>query len=211
MDSLEVTVARGAGRDARRASLNGLAVRLGAVALSFLLVGLLVVQSSQAAFTAATQNTGNAATTGRLVLSDDDAGNAMFNVAGLAPGAPVERCIHVTYGGNLDPGPIRLYAAAPPTGDLAPYLRLTVEIGPDNADAFGNCASFTPTATVHPGTRTLADFAANLTSYDNGLDTWNPAGAGETRTFRFRLEVEDNNAAQAKSCTFGFAWEARSS
>lgn len=195
----------------RRSSLNGLAVRLGAVALSFLLVALMVVTASHAAFTATTQNTANAAASGQLLLSDDDAGSAMFNVAGLAPGAPVDRCITVTYSGSLDPAPIRLYSAAPPTGDLAPYLSLTVDIGPASGDAFGSCAHFSSTATLHPGTRTLADFAANLTSYDNGLTAWDPAAAGEKRTFRFRLEVRDDNAAQAKSTTFGFTWEARSS
>ena len=202
---------RWAGSGGRGRSLNSLAVQLSAVALSFILIALLVVTSSRAAFVATTANTGNQVSSGVLELTDDDAAAAMFvNVTGLVPGTPVVRCIKVTYTGDMNPVPVKLYATAAPTGALAPYLNLTVDIGPDNADTFSSCTDFVSTATLFPATGTLADFAAAHTDYATGLTAWDPTVTGETRTFRFRLEVQNDPAAAGKSATFGVSWETRS-
>jgi hypothetical protein len=190
---------------ARRRSLNGLALQLSAVALSFILVSLLVVTSSHAAFVAQTVNPGNHAGAGAVHLADDDAGNAMFTVDGLTPGNRVERCITVTYTGTVDPGTVRLYVPSPPTGTLAPFLDLTVAI----ADASASCAAFGTGTTLFTGT--LGDFATARNSWATGLGTWDPAGAPETRAFRFVLEVHDDQAAQGLTSDFGFTWETRTS
>jgi hypothetical protein len=193
------------GAVARRRSLNGLAVQLSAVALSFVLIALLVVTSSRAAFVAQTDNTANQVSTAAITLTDNDSGTAMFvNVTDLAPGTPVERCIEVTYTGTADPLPVLLYAPSAPTGTLAPYLDLTVEIGPDNGAAYGSCTGFTADGTVYSGT------LANLPgSYAAGLSTWDPAAGPETKTFRFRLSVQNDPAAAGRTTTFGFSWETR--
>jgi hypothetical protein len=183
---------------------------LSALALSFILIALLVVTSSRAAFVAQNDNVTNQVTAAAVDLTDNDSGTAMFaNVTGLMPGTDVDSCIDVTYTGTVDPTAVLLYANAAPTGTLAPYLNLTIDIGTDTADPFRTCTGFAPSANVYTGT--LAGFAAANGTYATGLTTWNPVGSPETRTFRFRLSVQDAAAAEGLTSTFGFSWETRTS
>jgi hypothetical protein len=199
-----------AGRRRGGRSLNSLAIQLSAFALTFILIALLVVTSSRAAFVAQNDNSTNQVTSAAIALTDTDSGTAMFNgVTNLMPGAPVERCIDVTYTGTVDPTAVLLYASAAPTGTLTPYLNLTVQMGTDNTPVFGDCTGFSSGATVYSGT--LTNFAATHLSHATGATTWNPIGSPETRTFRFVLTVQDNTAAAAKTTTFGFSWETRTS
>ena len=140
-------------------------------------------------------------------LTDDAAGTAMYtDQDGLIPGVPEERCIHVTFTGTVDPQPVTLYAAGV-EGSLAPYLDITVEMGSADAGAFGQCLGFASTTALFTGT--LADFQAAHGGYDTGLVTWDPAGAGESRAFRFSVAVRDDPAAEGLTSTFGLSWEAR--
>ena len=194
----------------RRPSLNGLAVQLCAVALSFVLVALLVITSSRSAFVAETHDTGNRLTAAEVHLTDDDAESAMFDdVTGVVPGTPVDRCIQVTYTGSVDPTAVVLYSAGAPTGGLAQYLDLTVEVGPATSDPFGSCASFSPSSTLYSGT--LSDFGNTHAAYGSGVPTWDPAGSPETRTFRVSVTTQDVQAAQGQTASFGFSWEIRTS
>jgi len=138
-------------------------------------------------------------------LTDTAAGTALFGNETLRPGVTVERCITVTYGGNVDPGTVRLYAA-PTSGDLAPYLDLTVDIGQRGVTASASCTGFTGSSTLFAGT--LAGFAAAHSSYATGRATWDPTDGQETRSFRFGLTVRNEPAAPGKSATFGFSWRA---
>jgi hypothetical protein len=190
-------------------SRRAAALRLGAVAAALVVVAVLIFSVSRAAFTATTENAGNSVSTGTVTLTDDDADTAMFNnITNLAPSATTARCIHVDYTGSLDPTAIKLYISAAPTGTLAQYLNLTVEIGADNADAFSSCSSFTPTSTLFTGT--LASFASTHTNFANGLTTWDPSTT-DSRTFRFTLQVQDVSAAAGLTAGWGFTWETRSS
>jgi hypothetical protein len=199
-----------AGRRHGGRSLNSLAIQLSAFALTFILIALLVVTSSRAAFVAQNDNSTNQVTSAAIALTDTDAGTAMFNgVTNLMPGAPVERCIDVTYTGTVDPTAVLLYANAAPTGTLTPYLNLTVQMGTDNTPVFGDCTGFTSGATVYSGT--LSNFATTHAGHATGATTWNPIGSPETRTFRFEISVQDNTAAAGKTSTFGFSWETRTS
>jgi hypothetical protein len=194
----------------RRRSRNALAIQLAAVALSFILIALLVVTSSRAAFVAQNDNVTNQVTAAAVDLTDNDSGTAMFaNVTGLMPGTNVDRCIDVTYTGSVDPTAVLLYVNAAPTGSLAPYLNLTIDIGTDTADPFRTCTGFAASANVYTGT--LSGFASSHANYAAGLSTWDPVGSPETRTFRFRISVQDNDAAEGLTSTFGFSWETRTS
>lgn len=174
-----------------------------------LVVTFLVVGASRAAFTATTDNPSNQATAAAIDLADNDVGVAMFNsVTDLIPGSPLERCIDVTYTGSIDPTAVRLYRSAAATGSLAGYLDLSIEIGEDTADPYGDCTNFVASSTLFTGT--VASFSTTHSAYGSGISTWDPA-ASETKTFRFTIEVQDDNAAQGLSTTFGFAWETRSS
>jgi len=193
-----------------RRSLNALALQLAAVALSFIVIALLVVTSSRAAFVAQNDNVTNQVTAAAVDLTDNDSSTAMFNnVTGLMPGTTVDRCIDVTYTGSVDPTAVLLYINGAPTGTLAPYLNLTIDVGADTADAFRTCTAFASSSTLYNGT--LSDFATNYGSYAAGLSTWDPVGSPETRTFRFRISVQDNAAAEGLTSTFGFSWETRTS
>jgi hypothetical protein len=145
--------------------------------------------------------------TAAVALRDSDAGSAMFaDGTALAPGVTLDRCLEVTYEGEVDPLPVLLYAVAT-TGDLGPYLDLTIEVGQDDPGSFGTCAGFTAAETVYSGT--LADFAAAHPDYGSGLTTWDPAGTRDARSFRFSVSVRDEPAAAGRSVSFGFTWESR--
>jgi hypothetical protein len=194
----------------RGRSLNSRVVQLGALALSFIAISVLVVTSSRAAFVAQSDNVTNQVSAAAVDLADNDASSAMFNnVTGLMPGSTQERCIDVTYTGTVDPTAVLLYASGAPTGTLAPYLDLTVEVGSDPTPAFRDCTGFVSAGTVYSGT--LAAFASAHGSYATGVSTWDPGASPETRTFRFRLAVQDNAAAEGLASTFGFSWETRTS
>ena len=192
-------------------STNARLVQFGVAALSFIAVALLVTTSSRAAFVAQNDNVGNQVSSAAIDLTDNDDTNAMFSVGNLVPGVNEVRCIQVTYAGNVNPTAVRLYRAGVPTGDLAPYLNLTVEVGPAIGAGFSGCTGFSPTATEYTGT--LGGFATTRTGYADAaaLTTWDPAVTGETRTFRFTVSVQDLAAAEGKSTTFGFSWETRTS
>ncbi len=192
-------------------SVNSRLVQLGAAALSFVVVAVMVTTSSRAAFVAQNDNAGNTVSSATIDLTDNDGTAAMFNLSGLLPGVSHTRCITVAYAGNVDPTPVRLYRASVPTDDLAPYLDLTVEVGPEIATAFSGCTGFTPTATEYNGT--LDAFATTRTGYGDAAakTTWDPAANGEKRTFRFTVSVQNVAAAEGKRTTFGFSWETRTS
>jgi hypothetical protein len=140
-------------------------------------------------------------------LVDSDAGTAMFGQeVTLAPGVASDRCIEVAYDGNVDPQPVQLYAATA-TGDLSPYLDLTIEIGDAAAGAFGNCDTFVASSALYQGT--LSDFAARHDSWSTGVATWDPGPDAEARTFRFTVSVQDDPVAEGRSVVFGFSWETR--
>jgi hypothetical protein len=191
-------------------SLNSLAIQLSAFALTFILIALLVVTSSRAAFVAQNDNSTNQVSSAAIALSDNDSTTAMFdNVPNMIPGTTYERCIDVTYTGTIDPTAVMLYATGTPTGTLAPYLDLTIQVGTDLTPVFRDCAGFASAGTIYTGT--LSNFASTKTGYASGVSTWDPIGSPETRTFRFVLTVQDNTAAAAKTTTFGFSWETRTS
>jgi hypothetical protein len=204
----------------RKRSLNGLALQLSAVALSFTLVALLVVHTSKQAFTAATPNNGNNVAAPTVVLTDNgQAVGAMFNVSNATPGNNYDECIKVTYTGTYaPPTPVQLYglASQAPVGSLAPYLTLSVDMAPATIDAFRDCSSFPSTGTTNVYSGTLSSFYSTRSTYlttGSGQNTWTPASTGDARTFRFRVTVVDGQpAAQGQSATnFGFTWETRSS
>lgn len=194
-------------------SLNSRVFQLAAFALSFVLVALLVVTSSRAAFVAQNENTANTVTSAAVRLTDNDGTSAMFvGLTGMTPGAAEERCIQVTYNGNVNPTEVKLYiAGALAAGDLSDYLDLTIEVGAATNQPFRDCTGFSRTATLYSGD--LLGFATAHPDYATTplATTWNPSGSGDARTFRFTIAVQDVADAAGKSTTFGFSWETRTS
>lgn len=180
--------------------------RIAAFAASIIFVSFLVVGSSRAAFSDTTTNPGNDLSSGAVSLTDDDAGVALFSIAGLSPSTTSTRCITVTYTGDLTlSGPVRLYLANQTATGLDPYVDLTVETGVGASDAA--CTGFVAGPAIF--TNTLQTFAGS-TSYATGIDSgWTPTATGEARQFRFTVSLQDDNNAQAQSSSFDLVWEAQ--
>jgi hypothetical protein len=178
------------------------------LAVSFALVGVLVLTASRAAFTDTTENTASALASGTVALSDDDLGSALFAVSNMAPGDTATRCITVTYGGSItDTGPVRLYSGGyTDSAALGSHLNLTIEEG--SAASFGDCSGFEPDGTLFSGV--LAAFDGTHSSYATGTGSWQPASTFESKSYRITLQLDGGtpNSQQGASVTgLTFVWE----
>lgn len=181
-----------------------------AVLVGVVLAATMVLRTTDALFTATTDNPSNSWTTGTVVLSDDDGGSALFSSGtdgSLTGGQVLTRCIVVRYDGSTaTPVSVRMYGTA--TGALAPYLNLTIDQGAGGGGS-GSCTGFAvSSAGFFSGT--LDSFStATAGGYANGVGPWAPAGTGATVSYRFTITVQGSVAAQGKSASGTFTWEAR--
>lgn len=180
--------------------------RFGVPILSLALVSLVVVIGSRAAFSDTTSNATNNWAAGTVVITDDDAGAAMFNASDMTPGDSVENCIVVTYSGTLVPATVSLYGTIGGSG-LDAYLDLDLDIG--SGGVFGDCTGFTKDTGGDIFTNTLANFSTSHTNFGNGLQSWSPAANPESKTYRFILTLQDDNGAQGLDASATFTWEAQ--
>jgi hypothetical protein len=181
----------------------------GVVPVALIVSGLLVWQSSYAAFSSTTSNSTNNWTAGTVVLTDDDSNTAAFTAASLKPGQTGEKCIVVTSSGNLA-STVKLYATTySTTGALGSYIDLVIQEG--TGGSYSSCTGFSSAATHFTGT--LAGFAAANTGFGNGLSSWAPAGGTVTKTFRiaYTINASTPNSAQGGTAAAGFTWEAQNS
>jgi hypothetical protein len=176
---------------------------IGAVG-GLLLISGLVVNSSTAAFTATTDNTGNSWTAGTVTLTDNDSGTALFSETALKPGSTGSRCIVVTYNGTLAAS-VKLRGAIS-AGALGQYLDLTVRRG---SGSQVDCTDFTTTLVPPEYTGTVGDLATNHSTFLTGVGTWAPTGAAQSATYQLTWTLQDNNAAQGQSVQAAFTWEAQ--
>jgi hypothetical protein len=169
------------------------------------LVTMGVLNTSRAAFSTSTADGANNWATGTVALSDDDGGSVMFNASNLTGGASLSKCITVTYSGSVTTGVTTgLYGSA--SGALADYLDLTIEEG--TGGGFSSCTGFTASSTVYSGE--VDDFASAHTNWATRRNTgWTPAANPSTRVFRFTVAVQNDNAAQNKTATATYTWEAQ--
>jgi hypothetical protein len=188
--------------------LSARSTRLAAFAalpLAVVISGAVVGTSSYAAFSDTTQNAGNSWATGKVAISDDDEGTALFQVAGLLPGDGDEACLTVTTDTSA-PSTVQLYTADSADAEsLASSLELVVERGTSTDGCEGFVAAGAP---VVDGT--LADLF-DATSFADGVGDWTvPAGTTDS-TWRFRYQLADDatNAAQEAAATTTFVWEAQ--
>lgn len=177
------------------------------------LIGAITSLGVFAAFSASTSNAGNSIAAGTVVISDNDAGAAMYAVTNQKPGDTVQRCIKVTYTGSQD-ADVKLYT--PDTiGAIGPYVNLTIEAGSQPTSTFPNCTGFTADAGGPLFSGTLSGFAAANNSYANGI--LDHPGTSATKwvatdavVYRITATLADNDLAQGTSSgTHSFKWEAR--
>lgn len=181
-----------------------------AVALGLGITGVLVADTSGAAFTAQTANAANTFSSGTVLLSDSGSGTRMFNVSGLNGGQMVERCLNVTYTGSLV-ADIRLFSAVNNTGGLAPGLTTRIDVGTGASPTSGNsfsCAGFTPDVSGNPLFNNTLNNLASFSSYATGLAGFDGATNPSTKTYRFQVTVSNDNTYQNKSASVDLTWEA---
>lgn len=180
-----------------------------AAAASFLLVSLLVLRVSAAAFTAQTDNPNNAWQAGAVNLTDSrGTGSAMFNVSAMVPGQTESRCINVTYSGTADPGAVKLFASS--SGTLAQHLNVTVQEGSSPSGAYPSCTGFTSASTI-VNSLALNTFSTDHANYGNGAGTWDPASGTHSRGYRVdvTLSASAPNSAQGTNAAATLTWETR--
>lgn len=181
-------------------------MRVFVVIAALLIVGIVTLQGSKAAFTATTTNGVNNFTSGTVVLSDDDAGGVMFNLTNMAPGTTTTRCINVNYTGSLT-SDVRLYGVVGGSG-LATYLDTVITVGTGAAGGAGfSCTGFVSSGVLH--NNTLANFGATNTNWTNGLTGFAGATNPSTRSYQVSVTVQNNNAAQGLDASATFTWEAQ--
>jgi hypothetical protein len=165
--------------------------------------GALVWRASDAAFTGSTSNGANNWNAGKVSLSDDDSTTAMFSTAGAKPGSYGEKCIVITFTGNIASS-VKLYAANY-TGTLGPYISLLIEKG--TAGDFSSCGTGWTGTSVYSGT--LSGFATASTTFATGVGTFTPSTNGTTAVYRFTWMLTDDNAAKSLTSGCDFTWEAQ--
>jgi predicted ribosomally synthesized peptide with SipW-like signal peptide len=180
--------------------------RTGAVVAGLGAVALLVVNTTNAAFSASTDNNSNSFAAGTVTLSDDDAGSLLFNLSNMKPGDTSTKCVNVAYAGSL-PADVKLYGTVGGTG-LADYLTTTIDVG-SGADGGSSlsCTGFTSSSTLHNDT--LAAFGAANTNYSTGLGGFAGATNPSSKSYRISVTLQDDNGAQGKNATATFTWEAQ--
>jgi predicted ribosomally synthesized peptide with SipW-like signal peptide len=161
------------------------------------------------AFSSTTSNNNNQFASGTVVLTDNDAGAAMYSVSNKKPGDSVQSCITLTYTGTLA-ADVKLYTTSS-IGALGQYLDMTVDVGSGNP-TFPGCSGFTFGSNIWTGT--LQAFAAAHNAYANGIVAYPGAqtqwNQNDTLVYRFTLTLQNNNNAQGLSTGLhSFTWEAQ--
>lgn len=166
-----------------------------------------------AALSGGTSNPGNAFSAGTVALTDNDGGSTpMFTFTNQRPGVVDNSCIKVNYAGSLA-ATVKMYASV--SGTLAPYVNLTVTRGTDASPAFDACTSFTPDAINYNGLGNGVLYQGTLSAFPTtyAAALADPAASWTSSTsasYRFSVQIADDNAAQGLSSTATFTWEARS-
>lgn len=190
-----------------RSSLRkSLATTLLAFAVPMLLVGLLAMSASRAAFAFTTDNSANVVGAGTVDLVGEGPGPALFNASALSPNQTLVNCIVIYHDTARNPGVMRMYSGGfTDSGNLADYLNLTIEEG--SGGSSGNCEGFVAQHTIAVGT--LTDFNTNHTNYTTGAG-FSSVATPHSMTYRITvtLDAATPNAQQGEKLTaLAFIWE----
>ena len=176
------------------------------------LAGTVAGTGAFSAFSKTTQNDSNVVTAGDVTLSDNDSAQAAYDIPTAKPGDTDERCIRVTFDGNL-PSTVKLYRSAfsGSTG-LESNVNLTILKSATGTQAdcsdFGSSSSVFATAAL--STFTATNFAGGISLTDQGGSAvWNN---GDAVTYRITAILPSNapDTAQGKTTgTHSFVWEAQ--
>jgi hypothetical protein len=205
------------------------AARAVAPVAGLLAAGLLVWQGSYAAFSASTDNTGDAWSTGNLALQNNggtatfaNSTTALFNgtAAGqpennIKPGATGTKCITVSSTGSLA-GSLRLYRgtiSGTNSAALAPQLSLTVDVanlGSTTGNVQSNCTGFPTTGVTN--LHTGVALSSLPSTYGTAAAFAVPGGTQRVAyriawTFNSTGSNPGDNALQSSSAATDLTWE----
>jgi hypothetical protein len=175
----------------------------------------MVWQSSYAAFSGTTRNSGNSWSTGTVSLTDDDAGSARFQVANMTPLSTDTKCIKVTANASV-PGTVKGYAlnAVLSAQGLQDHVLLTVKEG--TGGTFADCTGFTPVATLI--TDMPLTTLATHNDFASGMGGWAVTAGTQTRTYQVTwkfdtaaLTQSELDALQGTQTGIDIQWELQSS
>ncbi|HLF43397.1 MAG TPA: hypothetical protein VJA46_07715 [Acidimicrobiia bacterium] len=191
-------------------------LRAAAPLAGLLVAALLVWQGSNAAFSATTDNTGDAWATGNLLLTNNGGGtvyagttSALFTESNLKPGNTGFKCITVQSGGSLA-GNLRLYRGAI-TGTNSAALSAVLDVTVDavavaaSTNVQANCTGYTGGSGGALYNGTLSALPSTYAGA-SGL-----AVAGGTQRVAYRIGWTLNsgagNSVQSSSAAADLVWE----
>ncbi|MDN4173644.1 hypothetical protein QWY28_11855 [Nocardioides sp. SOB77] len=195
---------------------TGKIVAAAATPLAVLAAAGLVWQSSYAAFTGTTRNSGNEWSTGAVALTDDDNGSARFQVAGMVPMQTDTKCIKATANASV-PGTVRGYAVNPVVSAQGLENHVKVEVASGDGGGFGSCDGFVPVDTVIPAGTSLKQLAT-FDEYADAVGGWDVPAGTSSRTYRITWTFDTSALSQAEvdqlqgaKTGIDFQWELQSS
>ena len=193
-----------------------IALKLVALAAALAATSTVWSAGTWSAFHRTSDMPGNSVGAGTVQLGDNDSGTSLLSLSSARPGDTTTNCIRVSYSGTA-PAHVRLYGAVGGTG-LAGHLTLTVTRGTfSGTPSAGSCTGFTPDATDWTGngagvvySGALADFpqssgTAIVDPVSGSADTWSE---GDRHGYRFTATLQAVSAAQGKTATADFTWQA---
>jgi hypothetical protein len=153
----------------------------------------MIWQSSSAAFSGSTRNSGNNWSAGAVALSDDDAGSARFQVQNLVPGQTDSKCLKVTANASV-PGTVKGYAVNPAPSVHGLENRIKISITAGTGGGFSSCDGYTEEETLVSGV-TLGQLAT-VDSYDEGIGGWDVTAGTSSRTYRLTWVFDTTGMTQ---------------
>jgi len=175
----------------------------------------MVWQSSNAAFTGSTRNSGNNWSTGAVALSDDDAGSARFQVENIVPGQTDTKCLKVTANASV-PGTVKGYAVNPAPSVHGLENRIKIAIDAGTGGGFSTCDGFTSEENLVTGV-TLGQLAT-VDTYEEGIGGWEVGTGTHSRTYRLTWTFDTTGMTQNQidqlqgdQTGIDMQWELRSS
>lgn len=165
-----------------------------ATPIALVAAGAMIYQASNAAFTGQTRNSGNEWSTGSVSLTDDDNGQARFQVTNMLPGATDTQCITVTANASV-PSIVKGYSVNPVTSvqGLENRIKVTVESG--DGGSFAACDGFQADQAPLVSEATLSALAA-VDTFEKGIGGWEVPAGVSSKTYRFTWAFDTTGMTQ---------------
>lgn len=158
----------------------------------------LIWQSSYAAFSGTTRNSGNDWATGSVTLTDDDAGASRFQIGSMTPGSTGTQCIKITANASV-PGTVRGYAVNPVTSAAGLENHIKIAVSSGTGGSFATCDGYTKEQEVIPASSNTSLAAlASSNSYAAGIGGWDVGAGTQSRTYSITWTFDTAGLTQAQ-------------